>query len=91
MVTALGEPAELWENVTRRQYVAHREADRREKQSGWNRDSRVGNQYNHLTSGVGYASEPALKHLGEVGVRWPAGKAQTLITVSMNQVLLVRE
>jgi hypothetical protein len=60
----------------------------------------AGEQWNHATTSVGYASASekvvhfglgAQKLVKTVEVRWPSGKTQTLENVSVNQALTVRE
>jgi hypothetical protein len=61
---------------------------------------RIGNQTNHRTTSVGYASSSDFgvhfgtgqsKELKEIEIRWPSGIRQTLRNVKTNQVLEVRE
>lgn len=57
-------------------------------------------QHSHVTTAVGYASSsdsrvhfglgPA-KRASEIEIRWPSGKVQTLMDVSADQILQVRE
>ena len=61
---------------------------------------RIGDQYNHMTSAVSYASSShAGVHFGlgkaekiqKIEIRWPSGTVQALQDVKANQVLTVRE
>src|SRR5207253_3228602 len=61
---------------------------------------RLGNQSNHVTTAVGYASSsPSTVHFGtgrlekidRVEIRWPSGTVQMLRNVATNQVLEVHE
>ncbi|HCC56774.1 MAG TPA: CRTAC1 family protein, partial [Solibacterales bacterium] len=61
---------------------------------------RIGNQTNHMTTSVGYASSSHfgvhfgtghLAEVAEIEIRWPSGIRQTLRHVKTNQVLQVRE
>ena len=96
VVTSLGEGVELWRNVG-------------PEQSSWldvrlvgveaNRDGigvrvRVGDQWDHMTTSVGYASSSRTAvHFGlggrkdpvEVEALWPSGVRQTLTGVALNQ------
>jgi enediyne biosynthesis protein E4 len=102
VVTALGEPAELWENVTPGDstWLILKLAGTKSNRDGIGVRVRVGNQHNQMTSAVGYASSThfgvhfgtgKLKRIDQVEVRWPSGKTQILRNVLTNQVLLVRE
>jgi enediyne biosynthesis protein E4 len=106
VVTSLGEPAELWQNVspdTNHWLTLHLEGTRS------NRDgigavvkveTDLGVQYNQMTSAVGYASSSLDGvHFGlgqapiirEIAIRWPSGIVQILKNVSLDQILRVRE
>ncbi|HSB17787.1 MAG TPA: CRTAC1 family protein [Bryobacteraceae bacterium] len=102
VVASLQSPAELWENVS--------SAD-----NSWlilkltgtksNRDSigavvRIGKQFNHMTSAVGYVSSShfgvhfgtgQMKRIDEIEIIWPSGVHQTVKDVGVNQVLKVVE
>jgi hypothetical protein len=102
VVTALGERAELWENVTPgdNTWLILKLIGAKSNRDGIGARVRAGNQYNHMTSAVGYASSShfgvhfgtgTLKQVGEIEVRWPNGKVQILKDVPTNQVLPVRE
>ena len=61
---------------------------------------RAGNQWNHVTTAVGYASSsPALAHFGtgklekieRIEIRWPRGIVQVLRNVATYQILEVHE
>jgi enediyne biosynthesis protein E4 len=61
---------------------------------------RIGNQTNHQTSAVGYASSSstplhfglgALATVPLIEVQWPSGKIQKLIKVAADRVLTVTE
>jgi len=61
---------------------------------------RLGNQVNHVTTAVGYASSsPSTVHFGtgklekidRIEIRWPSGTVQVLRSVATNQVLEVHE
>ncbi len=102
VVTSLGEGVELWRNVGPE---AASWLDVRLVGSAANRDGigarvRVGSQWNHMTTSVGYASSSRTAlHFGlgeraepvEVTVYWPSGVEQTLTDVAVNQELEVGE
>jgi hypothetical protein len=61
---------------------------------------RLGNQYNHMTSAVGYASSSHFGvHFGtgkrelidRIEIKWPSGIRQELRDIRTNQILNVRE
>ena len=61
---------------------------------------RIGNQTNHMTTSVGYASSSHFgvhfgtgqrKQVELIEIRWPSGIRQTLRNVKTNQVLQVEE
>jgi enediyne biosynthesis protein E4 len=101
-VSALGAPAELWLN---RASTANHWIDIVLKGTRSNRDGigsmvRIGNQTNHQTSAVGYASSSstplhfglgALATVPLIEVQWPSGKIQKLIKVAADRVLTVTE
>ena len=102
VVAALGEPAELWENISPgdRVWLNVRPSGRRSNRDGIGAVVRVGSQANSMTSAVGYASSSHDGvHFGlgdsvapvNVAVHWPSGTIQTLEGVRPGQVLEVRE
>jgi hypothetical protein len=102
VVTALGEPAELWENVTPgdNTWLILKLIGSKNNRDGIGARVRAGKQYNHMTSAVGYAASShfgvhfgtgTLKLVDEIEVRWPNGRVQILKDVPTNQVLPVRE
>ena len=102
VTSSLGDHPEIWENIS-------------SGSSSWlilklrgtvsNRDGigavvRIGNQTNHMTTSVGYASSSHFgvhfgtgqrKELDQIEIRWPSGIRQVLRNVKTNQVLQVRE
>jgi enediyne biosynthesis protein E4 len=107
VVTALGQPPELWMNRSARSGHWLNVALRGTKS---NRDGigariklaskTVGAQYNHMTTSVGYASSsdgPVHFGLGQdnradlIEIRWPSGIVQTLQNVPSDQILRVVE
>lgn len=102
VVTVLGGPPELWENTSP---VDHNWIIVRLEGTTSNRDGigtriRADDQYNLMTSAVGYASSSHFgvhfglgkkKEIGELEIHWPSGKTQVLRNVPANQILLIRE
>lgn len=102
VVSALGEPAELWQNVgpDDNHWLILKLIGTRSNRDGIGAVIRLGTQWNHVTSAVGYASSsPAAVHFGagkiekveRIEIRWPSGSVQVLRNVSTNQVLEVHE
>ena len=107
VVTALGQPPELWMN---RSPSSGHWLDVALRGTKSNRDGigariklaskTVGLQYNHMTTSVGYASSsygPVHFGLGQdsradlIEIRWPSGIVQTLQNVRADQILRVVE
>ncbi|HYM10788.1 MAG TPA: FG-GAP-like repeat-containing protein [Bryobacterales bacterium] len=102
VVSALGEPAELWENTSPEPNHWLRLELEGVKS---NRDAigavvRLLGQSNHMTTSVGYASSSRQGvHFGigktqlidKIEILWPSGIKQTLTNVKPDQVLKVRE
>jgi hypothetical protein len=110
VVTALGEPAELWHNETTDagHWLDVRLVGTKSNRDGIGAvvriasqtDSRWREQWNHMTTAVGYASSSAgpvhfgtgaAARIDTVEVRWPAGTVQTLEGVAADQVLTIVE
>jgi len=102
VVSALGEPAELWQNISPEvnHWLMLRLIGARSNRDGIGAIIRLGNQSNHVTTAVGYASSsPAAVHFGtgklekieQIEIRWPSGIVQVLRNVAANQVLEVHE
>jgi hypothetical protein len=102
VVTCLGEPAELWRNTTRRagNWLVLKLQGTRSNRDGIGAIVRIGNQVNHMTTAIGYASSShAGLHFGladqervaEIEIRWPSGVVQRVRNVPANQVLSVTE
>jgi enediyne biosynthesis protein E4 len=110
VVSALQAPAELWWN--RSEPAGHwldvRLVGTRSNRDGIGAvvkvaatsDPRWREQFNHMTTAVGYASSTcapvhfgtgSAKTIETVEVRWPSGTVQTLRDVTTDQVLTVRE
>jgi hypothetical protein len=102
VVSALGESPELWENVTPAgdTWLILKLTGTKSNRDGLGAQIRIGDQSNHMTSAVGYASSShfgvhfgtgQLKIVPEIQIRWPSGVVQLLKQVRTNQVLSVRE
>ena len=102
VVSALGEPAELWQNVSpeANRWLILKLTGTRSNRDGIGAKIRLGNQSNHVTNSVGYASSsPRSVHFGtgklenieRIEIRWPSGTVQVLRNVATNQVLEVHE
>jgi enediyne biosynthesis protein E4 len=102
VVSSLGEPAELWQNISP---DVHHWLILKLIGTKSNRDAigavvRMGNQWNQVTTAVGYASSsPASVHFGtgklekidRIEIRWPSGGVQVLRNLAANQILEVHE
>jgi|CZKS01.1.fsa_nt_gi hypothetical protein len=100
VVTALGDPPELWHNVTK---ITARWVDVDLRGTASNRDGigatiRIGNQYQIRTSAAGYASSSLVPvHFGGIGandqieIRWPSGKLQRIPVSKVNGIQVVTE
>jgi len=102
VVSALGEPTELWQNISPdvHRWLILKLVGTRSNRDGIGAVIRMGNQCNHATTAVGYASSsPPLVHFGtgklekieQLEIRWPSGIVQVLRNVQTNQVLEVHE
>jgi hypothetical protein len=102
-VSALGAPAELWENITPpgvgHWLIVQLEGVRSNRQALGARVT-IGGQTRTVTSSVGYASSSdARAHFGlgdrsrvdRIDIRWPSGTTQVLDNVAADQVLKVKE
>jgi len=102
VVSALGEPAELWQNISPEpnHWLILNLIGTRSNRDGIGAVIRLGNQWNHVTTAVGYASSsPRTVHFGtgklekieRLEIRWPSGIVQILRNVATNQVLEIQE
>lgn len=102
VVSCLGEPAEIWENISAdgNNWIVLKLTGVRSNRDGIGGRVRIGDQHNHMTTAVSYASSShAGVHFGlarmekipKIEIRWPSGVLQTLTDVKSNQVLKVRE
>ena len=102
VVTSLGEPLELWENVspTDNHWLLVKLIGRRSNRDGIGARLRIGNQGNLMTTSVGYASSShhgvhfglgKVDKIDKIEIIWPGGKVQVLRNVTADGVLQVRE
>jgi len=102
VVSALGESAELWQNVSPdpNHWLVLKLTGTRSNRDGIGAKIRLGDQFNHVTTAVGYASSsPSTVHFGtgklekidRIEIRWPSGTVQVLQNVATNQLIEVRE
>ena len=101
VVSALGEPAELWRNETAAgSWLVLALRGVQSNRDGMGAKLRIGNRHNHMSTAVGYASSVhAGVHFGlgemrvvpEIEILWPGGRKQILRDVPVNQILTVRE
>lgn len=102
IVSALGEPAEFWQNTTPNagNWIAFRLIGTTSNRDGIGARIRVGKQWNEMTSAVSYASASLIPvHFGigsetevnDVEIRWPSGRVQRLNHLAANRVVAVTE
>jgi enediyne biosynthesis protein E4 len=101
-VSALGAPAELWENTTPAagHWIILQLEGTRSNRSGIGARITIGHQTRTVTTSVGYVSTSDVRAhfgLGEVTridrieIRWPSGTTQVLTGVEADRVVKVRE
>jgi enediyne biosynthesis protein E4 len=102
VVTSLGEPVELWENVSPNDnhWLFIKPVGTRSNRDGIGTRIRIGSQSNLMTTSVGYASSSRhgvhfglgnVPKIDKIEILWPSGKVQVLKDVAANQVLQVQE
>jgi len=102
VVAALGDRAEIWENITGgdNHWLILRLRGTKSNRDGIGAVVRIGSQSNHMTTSVGYVSSSHIGvHFGlgrterveRIEIRWPSGVRQVLENVPTNRVLEVRE
>lgn len=102
VVSRLGEPAELWQNVSpsANDWIILKLVGSKSNRDGIGARVRIGKQWNHMTSAVGYASSShfgvhfglgKMTKIAEIEILWPSGIRQILNDVHPNQHLEVRE
>jgi hypothetical protein len=102
VVSALGEPAELWENTSTpsNHWLIVKLRGTKSNRDGIGAVLRIGSQVNEMSTCFGYASSShAGVHFGlgtqvkvpVLEIRWPSGLVQTIKDVGVDQVLKVIE
>ncbi len=104
VVSSLGEPAELWENITETEgeWLIVKLIGVKANRDGIGARVKWGNQWNLMSSAVGYASSSHFGvHFGwgtgggrapdSVEVLWPGGKKQFVTGVTSRHMLVIRE
>jgi hypothetical protein len=102
VVSALGEPAELWQNVSPdgNRWLILKLTGTRSNRDGLGAKLRLGEQSNQVTTAVGYASSSSqavhfgtgkLEKIDRIEIRWPSGTVQVLRNIATNQLLEVHE
>jgi enediyne biosynthesis protein E4 len=102
VVSSLGAPAELWQNVSPepRHWLILRLHGTKSNRDGIGARIRIADQYAEMTTAVGYASSSAwgvhfglngMAQVPKIEIRWPSGALQILQDVRADQVLTVTE
>ncbi len=102
VTSSLGDRPELWRNVSPQgnTWLILKLTGTKSNRDGIGAVIRIGNQTNHMTTSVGYASSSYFgvhfgtgkrKEVERIEIRWPSGVRQILRNVKTNQVLKVRE
>jgi hypothetical protein len=102
VVTSLGGVPEVWENTTpgNNSWLILRLSGTKSNRDGIGAEVRMGSQFNHMTTAVGYASSSHFGiHFGtatsqevdRIEIKWPSGVRQLLTGVPTKQILNVRE
>ncbi|MEJ7607435.1 MAG: CRTAC1 family protein [Bryobacteraceae bacterium] len=101
-VSALGEPAELWQNASAgdNHWLMVKLRGSKSNRDGIGARLRIGKQWNVMTSAVGYASSShsgvhfglgTVTKVDQLEILWPSGKRQTVRDIAADQVIEVRE
>ncbi len=102
VVTSLGEPVELWRNVSPspQHWIVLRLRGTASNRDGIGAVVRIGEQYAEMTTTVGYASSAdwglhfglgQISRIDRIDLTWPSGKKQVLNGVAVDQVLTITE
>ena len=102
VTSSLGDRPELWHNVSAsgNTWLMLKLTGTKSNRDGIGAVIRVGDQTNHMTTSVGYASSSHFgvhfgtgqqKEVPRIDIKWPSGINQVLRNVKTNQVLNVRE
>jgi len=102
VVSSLGEPAELWHNVSpgKQSWIVLRLHGVKSNRDGIGAVIRIGDQYAEMTTTAGYASSAdcgvhfglgAATTIPKIEIWWPSGVTQALSNVKVDQVIDVTE
>ncbi len=102
VVSALGDPAELWENITETDgdWLIVKLQGVKANRDGIGARLKWGNQWNAMTTNIGYSSSghsgvhfgvPKGQAPDTLEIWWPGGRKQVVSGVKPNQVLLVKQ
>jgi hypothetical protein len=102
VVSALGETAELWENISPepQHWIDLRLTGTKSNRDGIGARVRIGSQYAEMTTAAGYASSiDTLLHFGlgnltivpKIEIKWPSGAVETVSNVKADQVITITE
>jgi hypothetical protein len=102
VVSSLGSPAELWENVSPpgQHWIILKPRGTKSNRDGIGARIRIGKQYNEMTTALGYASSADWGvHFGlgstavirSIEIQWPSGVKQVLADIKADQILQVTE
>ena len=102
VVASLEGPTELWHNISpeTNHWITLKLIGTKSNRDGIGAHVRIGNQYNHMTTAVSYASSSddgvhfglgQIDKIDRIEIVWPSGKRQVLENVKPDRVLTVRE
>ena len=102
VVSALGEPAELWQNVSPgpQHWIELKLTGTKSNRDGVGAKVKIGMQYAEVTTTVGYASSADVPlHFGlgpaaavpKIEIRWPSGTVQTMTNVVADRLIAITE
>jgi hypothetical protein len=102
VVASLEGPTELWHNISpeTNHWITLKLIGTKSNRDGIGAHIRIGNQYNHMTTAVSYASSSddgvhfglgQIDKIDRIEIAWPSGKRQVLENVKPDWVLTVRE
>jgi hypothetical protein len=102
VVSSLGEPAELWRNVSPQpgHWIILRLQGTRSNRDGIGALIRIGSQTAEMTTALGYASSAdwgvhfglgPMTRIPRIEIRWPSGVPQTLSNVEADRTLTITE
>jgi len=102
VVSSLREPTELWQNVSpaANNWIVLKLVGTKSNRDGIGARARIGKQWNHMTSAMGYASSShfgvhfglgKMPKIDEIEIHWPSGIVQVVRDVSVNQRFEIRE